>query len=247
MNEGKETNNGKSNKTVVVVLIVLLLLAFLLMVAAAGIGFFVWKKYSDQKERQVQALEQQIRNIESAYGNSRNVPSQSSNQEISSSENQNSETQSTSACPQNFTNEENLNKADWKTYSNAKYGYSFKYPKEWTITGQENDRVSMEDAGGDISFSWNSEDMTAFDYMGYKITSEKNIAMACQSAKETFLSADLAADPPGEVNRRIIFIDFKKSGKRHLLTYGYQDIGASISSDIVEQFDLILKTTEFNK
>jgi len=247
MSEEKEINGNKSNKIVVIVLIVLLLLAFLLMVAAAGIGFFVWKKYSNQKERQTQALEQQIRNLESASGNSQNAPSQSSNQVTNSSEATNPETQNTSACPQNFTNEETLDKADWKTVSNKKNGYSFKYPKDWIIDSQESDYLQM---GNDVSgeyFGWRSGLMTGTDFMGYKEDSRKNISVACQSAEATYLSGDPTADPPRDAKKRLVLVQFEKSGVPHTIIFSYKYIGASVSSDIGEMFDLILKTVEFKK
>lgn len=247
MNEKKEINNNKSNKTVVIVLIVLLLLAFLLMVAAAGIGFFVWKKYSDQKERQTQALEQQIRNLESAYGNSQNAPSQSSSQVVGSSETKNPETQSASGCPQNFTNEENLNKADWKTASNVKNGYSFKYPKDWTINAQESDYLQMGNEANGEYFEWRSGPMTGTDFMGYKEDSHKNISVGCQSAEITYFSGDPTSDPPIDAKKRLVLIQFEKSGVPHTIIFSYKYIGASVSSDIGEMFDLILKTVEFNK
>jgi hypothetical protein len=175
------------------------------------------------------------------------IPEKSITEKILKSVTLSARSASTGGCPKNFTNEENLNKADWKNYKNSKYGYSFEYPKEWTITDQENKRVAIEDAGNNIYFSWNSEEMTAFDYMGYKITSEKNSSVACQNTKKTFLSGDPTADPPGEANGRIIFADFKNNGKRHLLAYSYLDFGASISSDLIEQFNLLLKTIKFNK
>ena len=242
MNEKKEINENKSNKTVVVVLIILLLLAFLLMATAAGVGFFVWKKYSDQKERQVQALEQQIRNLESAFGNSRNAPSQSSNQGINSSE-----TQSASECPQTFTTEESLNKADWKTVSNAKNGYSFKYPKDWAVTAQENDYLQMGNETNGEYFEWRSGPMTGTDFMGYKEDSLKNISVGCQSAEATYLSGDPTADPPRDAKKRLILVQFEKSEIPHVIIFTYKYIGASVSSDIGEMFDLILKTVEFDK
>ena len=38
--------------------------------------------------------------------------------------------------------------ADWKTYSNIKYGYSLKYPSDWTITdGQTDENVTFAGKG----------------------------------------------------------------------------------------------------
>lgn len=238
MSKEKKTSGNESNKTIVVVLIVLLLLAFLLMVTAAGIGFFVWKKYSDQKERQTQALEQQIRNLESAYGNSQNATSQSSSQP---------ETQSAFGCPQNFTNEENLDKADWRDVSNVKNGYSFKYPKDWIVTAEESDYLQMGDEANGEYFEWRSGPMTGTDFMGYTEDSQKNIIVDCQTATMTYFSGDPTADPPRDAKKRLVLVEFEKDGIPHVILFSYYSIGASISSDIGEMFDLILKTVKFNK
>ncbi|MFA6193710.1 MAG: hypothetical protein WC726_02520 [Parcubacteria group bacterium] len=238
MNEKKEINVNKSNKTVVVVLIALLLLAFLLMVAAFGIGFFVWKKYSDQKERQTQALEQQIRNLESAYGNSQNATNQSSNQP---------ETQSASECPQTFTNEENLNKADWKTFTNTKYGYSFQYPKSWIGSEKQDDYTGLGSGADQQSFEWRSSIMTGTDYYGFKEDSHKNMTVGCANAKITYFSGDPTADPPEDSQNRLVLVEFEKNGIPHVILFSFHAIGASVSSDIGEMFDLILKTVEFKK
>lgn len=156
-------------------------------------------------------------------------------------------TTSSAACPQNFTNEENLNKADWKTFSNAKNGYSFKYPKEWNITTKQDDYSNMGNAANSEYFEWRSGPMTGTDYMGYKEDSHKNISVGCQSAKITYFSGDPTADPPGDAKDRLILVQFEKKGIPHVIIFTYKYFGASVSSDIVEMFNLILKTAEFNK
>jgi hypothetical protein len=71
--------------------------------------------------------------------------------------------------------------------------------------------------------------------------------IGCQKAKITYLSGDPTADPPGDSQDRLILVQFEKSDKPHLILFSYQYFGASISSDVVEMFDLILKTIKFSK
>jgi len=149
-----------------------------------------------------------------------------------------------SGCVPTLSNSDKQVISDWKTYSNSKYDFSFKYPKEWSVTDKENKRVVIADATNHEYFSWNSEEMTAFDYMGYSKTGSRNVKVACQNAEETFLSGD--PSDPDLKDSRMIIVDFKKSGKRHLLTYNYQYIGASLSSDLVERFEILLKTVKFS-
>ena len=152
-----------------------------------------------------------------------------------------------SGCAQNFTNEESLTKTGWKTSTNSKYGYSFEYPKEWTIGEKQNDYTSMGSGADQQSFEWRSGLMTETDYYGFKEDSHKNMNIGCQKAKITYLSGDPTADPPGDSQDRLILVQFEKSDKPHLILFSYQYFGASISSDVVEMFDLILKTIKFSK
>jgi len=154
---------------------------------------------------------------------------------------------SAEGCSQSFTNEENLNKADWKTVSNSKNGYSLKYPKSWSINEKKDDYLQMGNDENAEYFEWRSGPMTGTDYMGYKEDSHKNISVGCQSAKITYFSGDPTADPPGDAKDRLILVQFEKSRIPHVIIFTYKYFGASISSDIVEMFNLILKTAEFNK
>jgi len=154
---------------------------------------------------------------------------------------------SAEGCSQSFTNEENLNKADWKTVSNSKNGYSLKYPKSWSINEKKDDYLQMGNDENAEYFEWRSGPMTGTDYMGYKEDSHKNISVGCQSAKITYFSGDPTADPPGDAKDRLILVQFEKSRIPHVIIFTYKYFGASISSDIVEMFNLTLKTAEFNK
>ncbi|PIU79108.1 MAG: hypothetical protein COS72_01275, partial [Candidatus Moranbacteria bacterium CG06_land_8_20_14_3_00_43_56] len=136
---------------------------------------------------------------------------------------------------------------DWKTVSNSKNGYSLKYPKSWSINEKKDDYLQMGNDENAEYFEWRSGPMTGTDYMGYKEDSHKNISVGCQSAKITYFSGDPTADPPGDAKDRLILVQFEKSRIPHVIIFTYKYFGASISSDIVEMFNLILKTAEFNK
>lgn len=156
-------------------------------------------------------------------------------------------TTSSADCPKKFTNEENLNKTGWKTVSNAKNGYSLKYPKDWTLAEKQDDYLQMvNDANGEY-FEWRSGPMTGTDFYGYEETSRKNISVGCQNAKIAYFSGDPTADPPHDAKDRFILVQFEKDGVPHVIIFTYKSYGASISSDIAEMFELILKTVEFSK
>lgn len=140
-------------------------------------------------------------------------------------------------CASTLTAADKLNMKDWKTFKNDKYDFSFKYPKEWTYDKVSDKLINFKNGPDGEVFSWRSEEMTALGFEGWETdTASKNLKVACQSAKSTYLKQGI---------ERMIFTQFKKDGKDHMANFGYKYFGASISSDLVEEYDLILKSIEF--
>jgi hypothetical protein len=146
-------------------------------------------------------------------------------------------TVSQTGCSLILTSSDKLNMKDWKTFKNDKYGYSFKYPKEWTYDKTSDKLIDFKNGPDGEVFSWRSDEMTALGFEGWEPDGAvKNLKVACQSAKSTYLQQGI---------ERMIFTQFKKDGKNHMTNFGYKYVGASISSDLIEEYDLILKSIEF--
>lgn len=139
-------------------------------------------------------------------------------------------------CASTLNASDKLNMKDWKTFKNDKYGYLFRYPKVWTYDKMSDKLINFKNGADGEVFSWRSEEMTALGFEGWDLDTTKNLKVACQSAKSTYLE---------QGDERMIFTQFKKGGKDHMANFGYKYIGASISSDMVEMYDLILKSVEF--
>ncbi|MCX6765559.1 MAG: hypothetical protein NT136_01195 [Candidatus Moranbacteria bacterium] len=139
-------------------------------------------------------------------------------------------------CASTLTASDKLAIKTWKTYKNDKYDYSFKYPADWTYDKVSDKLINFE-GNDDVVFSWRSEEMTALGYEGWELDTTKNLKVACQSAKSTYLE---------QGDERMIFTQFKKDSINHMTNFGYKYIGASLSSDMVEMYDLILKSVEFS-
>ena len=148
------------------------------------------------------------------------------------------------SCISTLSSEDKLTMKDWKTYKNTKYHYSFRYPKDWAGPDVSNDVVTFNGDGGDTTFQMRSGPSTATDYMGYQVDSKKTVQISCQNGKSTYLSGDTNVDE-GSENDRMIFTQFEKNGIPHLVMMTYQYVGASISSDMSEMYDLILKSVTF--
>jgi hypothetical protein len=151
---------------------------------------------------------------------------------------------SSSACTPSFSNEEKLNLADWKKFENSTYGFSFKYPKDWTLIKDEPKEKALGNIADKVYFGWKSELPNPLIFPMYNQTSQINTAVACQKAKKTYFSGKVGT---GNEKTRLTVVDFYEDGKSYLVTFSYQYIGASISSDMAEMFDLLLKTVEFDQ
>lgn len=73
------------------------------------------------------------------------------------------------------------------------------------------------------------------------------MSVGCAKAKITYFSGDPTFDPPRDSRDRLILVEFEKNNIPHVILFSYYSVGASISSDIGEMFELILKTVKFSK
>jgi hypothetical protein len=148
-------------------------------------------------------------------------------------------------CPSVLSDNDKATIEGWKTYNNKKYGYRFQYPDDWEIKTQQDDFVSISDRQ-DVAFQFRSDIMASIEYMGFKIDSKKTKKIACINAEETYLSGDTSENLDMK-DEQMIFAQFEKKKVPHLVMFSYKNIGASLSSDLVEAFEIMLKTIEFSK
>lgn len=142
----------------------------------------------------------------------------------------------TTTCVSTLTTADKTDIASWKTITNSKYSFSFQYPETWKILTNKNDLIELKDDESNINFKFliGTEGVDIDET--YKEESKKSIKVACENATKTNFSAG---------DNRLITVTFKKDNTSYAIILGYKYIGASLSSDIVEAFDLILKTVEF--
>ena len=124
----------------------------------------------------------------------------------------------------------------WKEYKNSKYKYSFKYPQTWTISSKTDDSLSLEGTEAGINFQFNSGPMGVLAPVEYSLDSEEKVDVTCEEVTKSYLSLE---------DTRMIAVQLTKNNNPHVIFITYQDLGASISGDIVDAFNLILKTIEF--
>lgn len=135
-------------------------------------------------------------------------------------------------CPSILSSEEQSFTSSWKMYKNSSKHYSFRYPSSWSVTGQ-GDEIVLAFAPSSINMRITSGGKANVDLSKLNEDRKERIAVDCQSATETFYSSDIA---------KTIATTFKKGSTPFVITFSYEDQGASSSSDMISSYNLILKT-----
>ena len=234
MEEENPPGFGKKNpKRIWQVLTIILAILLIASLAGGGYGYYY---LNNRQKREKAALQNEIDAL-----NKKLKEKSDEIEELQAAQNTASKTPETCASTLTPSNEETIK--DWKLLNNSKYKYSFKYPGDWTISINESDRVVLLDADTEITFEFVSAEMSIRGYEEYSTISQKNIKVACQDAQRTYLSESLAGSETNKTN--IVLALFTKDGTQHLIAISFKYLGASISSDVIETYDLILKTIEF--
>ncbi len=158
----------------------------------------------------------------------------------------NRETKISDACPTVLTETDNLEIANWKTYKNEKSGLSFLIPADWQESKPATTNQFFFKAPGDVAATLNvgigeAASITTVD--GYILKTTSTEKVACNAAKvKTYVDSN-----QNEANR-IKTATFTASSTPYLFEYAWQtNMGASVSSDYSDLFDLILKTVSITK
>ena len=150
---------------------------------------------------------------------------------------------SASACASTLTSADKTDSNLWKTYTNAKYNYSFQYPETWAAgDGTSNDDVILKDNTVLYTFDFKAATV-GIATEGYVLESTDDVKVACVDASKK----SYRGNEPGGEDGRIITTKFIKSGQEFDIEINYTDRGASISGDIIDAYNLILKTVEFKQ
>ncbi len=149
-----------------------------------------------------------------------------------------------SVCVYSLTDSDNLDLQTWKTYTNDTYGYSFKYPETWVTDKNDPSWLILKSDEADIVFQVRIGKGAGFDFDGFKEKSSTSITVACKNAVRVYYVGD-TAEFPDMVNKESIYTSFTKSGTPYFVKMSYTHVGASITGDIIDAYDLILKTIEF--
>jgi len=163
------------------------------------------------------------------------------NQTNEKESNQNATNTSTSqtSCQPTYSNDEIELLKTFATYTNKAYNLTFKYPSEWTKVYQEDKYILLKGEKGSVSLQITIADRAVLNTEEFKKVSSKNVTVACTPTTETCYQGYGLSEGS---NKNVV--EIKKNNIPFVIEIFYPNIGASLSSDYVELFDLILKTIE---
>jgi len=220
-------------------------LVFIILIGGIiGSYFFLTAKYNRERTN----LQTEIKNLEEEINNFKSKKTEKeSSQETNFTQNKtpgstSNTTTKEESCTPTLTEDEKATISSWKTFTNSYYNYSFKYPEDWRITKNENNEVVLEDSSGNIKFWWASEEKTIFGLEDYIEKTSTNIVIACQEVVKHYM---VPKSNEGVGSTHFLYSLFEKNNKKHMASMYFKYAGASLSSDIVDLYNLILKTIEF--
>lgn len=187
------------------------------------IGFFTWKYYSEK------SIDTNVLN-QDEINKSKDNDSEKSN---SSSSNQ------SSSCKSTLTQSDLTQMEGWLKYSSAKNSFTFQYPTGMELTTDEansavvkqtTERWGFEIYSGDFAFQNG-------DIAGYSKTDSKSTTISCTNAIQTYKSGTGTL-----ATSRLIYSDFTKNNVKYRIVLYYQSAGASIDGDILDAYNLMLKS-----
>jgi len=149
-------------------------------------------------------------------------------------------TTATPSCTSAFSNDEKEMLKSFVSYTGKAYNLTFKHPSDWTKIFQEDKYILMSGEGNSLTFRITIADRAAVNTEEFNKVSTKNITVACIPTTETYYHGYGLSDGVGKN-----IVEIKKNNIPFVIEMSYPDnMGASISSDYIELFDLILKTLE---
>ena len=138
--------------------------------------------------------------------------------------------------------------ASWKTYTNEEYGFSFKYPGDWTITN-DNPGGTQQTVNQNLTLSGkDSEEFIVWvnpDGFGLEGASDRYIAKISEGKiNVTSKEQNQPNDATQELVGQVFISNLTTKGINYVIAYNF-DIDNRLSE--LETFDQILSTFQFTK
>uniref|UniRef100_A0A7C5UUJ0 Uncharacterized protein n=1 Tax=candidate division CPR3 bacterium TaxID=2268181 RepID=A0A7C5UUJ0_UNCC3 len=246
----EEEQKTKEGKRSLALYFIFISLALLTALGVSGFAVFYYLNLGKSKKVQEYSYkDEQIRNLENELTECLSIRQQGKSQDEKECEEcppctcENNEKPS---CTVNFTQEELLTKEGWNTFVNSKYGYSIEIPNGWVINEIKEGGFTMNDSHTpDLYFKIEPDTLFSFSVPPSK-TTESSSQIWCTQAHRKMYEWNSSVSDPAWQDMRIIDTTFSVGGKQFHAFIHYKYYGASISSDIIDFYNLLLKTIKFN-
>lgn len=144
-----------------------------------------------------------------------------------------------------YTSDEQATMTGWLKFENEIYGYTFRYPEDWIITDEITNVGLKDQAISTVFLNFYSDEATVREILYPLILlSDTTIELDCVTANKKEYKGDTTVNPTFE-KLRVVVITYEVNEIPYRIEIGYEDQGASVTSDIVEMYSLILKTMRF--
>ena len=166
-------------------------------------------------------------------GNSKNIDTKTTDTEVKKS------SMESSICSSTLTSPETNTVGSWKTYTNSTEGYSFKHPADWETAEQGATSIILSNNTALFSFQFGVVDEP---HGGMLELSREGVVAACENTEKV----SLTGQPPGGENFRRVVTQINKNGKVFTALLTFRFVDDETSNGLKENYDLILKTIEFD-
>ena len=198
------------------------LIVFLAIILGIGVGagiYFTKKKINDLQKQ----LDEKTAECANANAN----------------KNTNSSIKTFTPCVSTLSAADKQEIETWSTYQNKKYSFSFRYPESWQITKQENVQITLHDDETDLNLNFYSgwaPEAEADNYLPPKEDTVSTKVACVSTTRQTLFDSN---------NYQKLYTKFTKNENNFAIIMTFRIEGASISGDLIDAYDLILKTVEF--
>jgi len=138
--------------------------------------------------------------------------------------------------------------ADWKTYTNSQYGFSFQYPGDWNISDKMQSRGQTGRLGESLVVSGSNESLEIWaNQASFGLEGSKyyyKVILANGKLLVTSKDTDALFQPGGDQDGQVVIDTFDNNKDSYIMAYGYKLSEESLSLDKLNQ---ILSTFQFTK
>lgn len=151
-----------------------------------------------------------------------------------------------------LTDEERDLSADWSIENNATHDFSYKHPRQWQAAISNNDQMASF-----AQWPWGDESLAAVNLIvvvGDKVAdfpvgalveeSHRTVPVGCVDA--TYTVYEKTHNERWDKDEYHLRTIFAKDGVPYLIILNYPFQGASADGDVVEAYDIVLKTLTFS-